>query len=253
MASDELTVARYQQRVARGCGWRRPSDWPADMPVTEFVNDVGEWFVSAEPWNFLTRPPVYLGIVNGQEYSELPDDFGRLLSVTGSSFGTYSIRLEDPTAVAGARVSGATNPSCFLGCITHGAPTTAGPRASARLDLGPIPSVTQAQAFQLAYQAGWTTCLNANDHILLPRWTTSLFVMAGSAWMQGLEQPKRGSIEDRLDRLVTSSLWQAAVNRDSEMQADLGPMRGGVGELMGLETASPFLSTGLPIPIVVSP
>jgi hypothetical protein len=51
--------------------------------------------------------------------------------------------------------------------------------------------------------------------------------------MGGLEQEKRGSIEDRLDRLVTSSLWQAAVDRDDTMQQDLGLVQGGVGTQFG--------------------
>lgn len=227
--ADELTVLRAQQRIARSMGWKRPTDWPSDMPVTELLNEVGEWFVSAEDWNFLTRPPTWLATVNGQGYCDLPADFTRHLALFASTQNGIGITPADPTAVALAQATGTGPSSTYLACFTFGSPTVAGPKAKARLDLGPIPTSDVAQAFVLAYKGGWTTVAKSDDHIVLPGHVTALYVRACCAWMGGLEQEKRGSVEDRLDRLVTSSLWQAAVDRDDTMQQDLGMVQGGVG------------------------
>lgn len=227
--ADELTVARAQQRIARSMGWRRPSDWPAEHSITELLNEVGEWFVSVHDWNFLVRPPTYLALVNGQSYCELPDDFTQHIDIVGVGTNPDTISIEDPRAVARAQADGGP-PGHYVACFTYGEPTTAGPKATARLELGPVPTSSVAQAFVLSYKGGWTTVNDASDHIVLPTWVTGLYVRACSVWLGGLEQEHRGSLEDRLDRLVGSILWQAAVERDDNAQQDLGQMRGGVGE-----------------------
>lgn len=251
MANDELTVARLQQRAARFLGWRRPSDWPVEHSPVELANEVGEWFVSTHEWNFLTRPPVYLAVSNGQGYSELPADFTRHLALFSASASARSIRLEDPTAVGLARADGNTVAGSFVGCITFGEPTTAGPRATARLELGPIPTYSEAQAFVLVYKGGWTTVDSVSDHIALPAFVTALYVRAYCEWIAGLEQASGGSIYDRLDRLVASSLWQAAVERDDTMQMDLGQVYGGIGEMMGSpDDEYPYPRSNGPVPIL---
>lgn len=248
--ADELTVARAQQRIARSMGWRRPSDWPAEHSITELLNEVGEWFVSVHDWNFLVRPPAYLATVDGQGYCELPDDFTQHIHVVGVGANPRTIKLEDPTAVARAQADGGP-PGHYVACFTYGLPTVDGPKAVARLDLGPIPTESVAQAFVLAYKGGWVTVDDSGDHIVLPTWVTGLYLRACTAWLGGLEQEARGTIEDRLDRLVGSMLWQAAVERDDNAQQDLGCLRGGVGETMAADSSEwPFPRYTGAVPLV---
>lgn len=227
--ADELTVARAQGRIARSMGWRRPTDWPAEYPITELLNEVGEWFVGVRDWNFLVRPPAYLEVVEGQSYCELPDDFTQHLSLDSATTFARRVTLEDPAVVGRAQADVAQAGGAFVACFNYGAPTTAGPMAKARLELGPIPDVSDAQAFVLTYKGGWVEVNDAGDHIVLPKWVRAHYIRACSAWLGGLEKEAQGSIEERLDRLVESHLWQSMVERDDNAQQDYGQSRNGVG------------------------
>lgn len=250
--ADELTVKRLQERVARGLGWQRPTDWPGYYPITEVANEAGEWLVSAYDWNWLVRPVTYLAIVDGQEYCTLPEDFTRHLAIGSALNSPWAIRIEGPQQVAEARARNLGRESEFVGCFTWGSPTVAGPKATCRLDLGPVPTQSVAQAFVLAYKGGWTTVNDTTDHIVVPSYMTMIYVRAVTAFVGGLEHEAKGSLDDRLDRLVGSSLWQAAVDRDDTQQQDLGRMRGGVGESDPIDDEFPFRGNVGSIPIVVS-
>lgn len=250
--ADELTVERLQQRVARNLGWMRPTDWPAALPITEVANEAGEWLVSAYDWTWLTRPVTYLALVNGQEFCELPEDFSRYLSIASALNSPWAIRIEGPTQVAAARARNLGREASFVGCFTWGSPTTAGPKAVARLDIGPVPTQSVAQAFVLAYKGGWTTVNDASDHIVVPAHVTAIYVRAVSAFVGGYEQETKGTLEDRLDRLMASGLWQAAIDRDESVQGDLGRIQGGVGEAHSIDDEYPFNSNPGSIPIVVN-
>jgi hypothetical protein len=228
--ADELTVARCKDRVRRALGWKRPTDWPAELPITEVCNEVGEWLCGARDWNFLVRPPRYLVITDGVGYIELPDDFTQILGVYAANEASYGIRPGDPMEVARMRANQVGAETSFVWCLSHGAPAADGPKAVVRLELGPIPAATNAQAFILAYKGGWVEVDDAADHIVLPTWVTSLYVRACALYVRGQEKEARGEVEDLLDRLVGSSLWQAVEARDDAMQQDLGYLRGGVGQ-----------------------
>lgn len=248
--ADELTVARAQERIRRAMGWKRPTDWPAEYPITELLNEVGEWFVGVRDWNFLVRPPYYLATVDGQSYCDLPDDFTQHLSLTSTAVFGRGITLEDPIAVGRAQANETQTGGSFVACITYGAPTTDGPKAKARLELGPIPDVSEAQAFVLTYKGGWVKVNDAGDHIVLPAWTTGAYIRACAAWLGGQEKEAMGTIEDRLDRLVGSMLWESMVERDDNAQQDLGQQRGGVGEWqLGGDSEWPFPRETGPVPI----
>lgn len=250
--ADELTVARLQERVARNLGWKRPQDWPKSMPITEVANEAGEWMVSMHDWNWLVRPPSYLNLTNGQGYCDLPADFTRYLDISSTTNSPYGIVIETMAEVARARARSLGREARYTGAFSWGSPTTDGPKAAARLELGPVPDVTYAQAFVLTYKGGWIAVDAATDHIVLPSFVTGLYVQAVTAYVGGQEQEARGSVSDRLDRLVSSSLWQAALDRDDTLQQDLGVSRHGVGGLSDMDDDYPFRDHTGPVPIVVS-
>ncbi len=251
--ADELTVARLQERVARNLGWRRPSDWPGSMPITEVANEAGEWLVSTHDWNWLIRPPIYLALVTGQGYCTLPEDFTRFLAITSATNSSYGIRIETMAEVGRARARSLGREGYYVGAFGTNLPTTNGPKAAIQLALGPVPDESIAQAFVLTYKGGWITVDAASDHIVVPSFITAIYVRAVTAYVGGQEHEARGSVEDRLDRLVGSSLWQASVERDDTMQQDLGQMRNGVGYMsMSDDDDYPFRQHTGSVPIVVS-
>lgn len=230
----ELTVDRLRERIARRMGWRRPQDWPSEIEPVEIANEAGEWLYGIEEWASLQRPLAELSLVAGQEWITLPTDFGRLVSdriTTRTGFG-HTLRLETIDVVRDARSSNpAGNSLAYVGCITHSGPGLAGLRSMARLDIGPVPGAGAADVFLLAYKAGWREVADGSDHILVPSWMESVYVEAATAFVGGREQEEDGRLEDRLDRLLGSSLMLALRNRDLSIHAELGPLRGGVGEM----------------------
>lgn len=247
----ELTVDRLRERIARSMGWRRPQDWPQAIEPVEIANEAGEWLYSIEEWNALARAPADLSLVALQEWIDLPADFGRIVSdkiTTQTGFG-HTLRLGTMDEVRDARsVQPGGNSLCYVGCIAHTGPILAGPRSAARLQIGPIPSQSATDVFLLSYKAGWVEVTNGSDHILVPSWMESVYVAAATAFVGGREQEEQGTVEDRLDRLVASSLMLALRNRDLSIQTSFGPIRGGVGEMFpGDDTPLALPFEGIPI------
>lgn len=235
MAS-EMTVDRLRERIARSMGWCRPEDWPSQIEPVEIANEAGEWLYSLEDWNSLARPLAELSLVADQGWIDLPADFGRMVGdriTTQTGFG-HRIALGTMDEVREAR-SSAPGGIAFVGCIVHTGPALAGPRSLARLDIGPVPTQSAASAFLIAYQAGWKEVSDGSDHILVPSWMQSVYVAAATAFVGGREHEEDGSVEDRLDRLVASSLMVALRNRDLSIQTSFGELRGGVGEMLDTE------------------
>lgn len=248
----ELTVDRLRERIARSMGWRRPEDWPAEIEPVEIANEAGHWLYSFD-WNALSRPPATLSLVADQGWIDLPSDFGAMVGdkiTTVTGYG-HALRLATMVQVRDARATTASGSALsYVGCVTHTAPGLAGPRSLARLEIGPVPSASAADVFLLSYKAGWVEVSDGSDHILVPSWMQSVFVSAATAFVGGREQESGGSVEDRLDRLVASSLFAAVRSRDLAIQPELGVMRGGVAETLGCE-GEPFI-TSTYVPIVGS-
>jgi hypothetical protein len=248
----EITVDRVRERVARSMGWRRPEDWPSEVEPVEIANEAGHWLYSFD-WNCLSRAPALLSIVAGQTWIDLPADFGAMVGdkiTTTTGYG-HSLRLATMVQVRDARaVQPGGNALSYTGAIVHTGPTVAGPRSYARIELGPVPSNAASDVFLLTYKAGWVEVSDGSDHILVPSWMQSVYIAAATAFVGGREQESGGTVEDRLDRLAASSLFGAVRSRDLSIQTELGIMRGGVGETLGME-GEPFV-TSTYVPIVGS-
>lgn len=232
----EMTVDRLKQRIMRAMGWRRPQDWPSELEPVEIANEAGEWLYSIEEWNSLARPLALLSIVADQSWIDLPADFGRIVGdcvTTQTGFG-HTLRLGTIDEVRDAQsLQPGGNSLCYVGCITHTGPTLAGPRSLARLEIGPVPSTSQDDAFQIAYKAGWVEVSDGSDHILVPTWMTSVYVAAATAFVAGREAEEGGDVDDRIAKLLLGPQMIALRNRDLSVQSSFGQMRGGVGELYG--------------------
>lgn len=230
--TQELTVTRLKERVARFMGWKRAEDWPAELEIVTVANEAGEWLTSRRPWQWLQRSPVNLALTAGQDFVTLPTDFGRHIAVVGRGTNAYSIRRGDMSEVAAARADIQGAPRTFVYCYGYSGPSVAGPKPDVRMFIGPVPTATIANAFVLTYAAGWKPLVGGGDHVLVPSWMIPLYVRAVCMYVGGLEREIEGTLEDRLDRLEASTLFEAAADRDDTTEEDLGPMRGGVEETL---------------------
>ena len=54
----------------------------------------------------------------------------------------------------------------------------------------------------------------------------SVYFRAVQLYLGGHERDKEGTLEERLDSLMHSSMFRTAVDRDDTMQVDVGPVLG---------------------------
>lgn len=234
------TIGQACDRAARFVHWNKPENWPFEFDRVIAANEVGEWLVNCEPWNWLLRPSALLGLTSGQGYIALPSDFGRIVSLTWVRGSGYVICLEGQQAVDEAR-AGLIGGTLYKAAILHSAPTSSAAPV-ARLELGPVPTITKTDVFRLSYYAGWRTCSSENDVVPVPAWLVGLYVRALALYMAGWERDDDGTLEERLGQLRLSSLYQQAVDRDDTLQTDLGPVRGSAEDQITGGTGESFFS-----------
>lgn len=225
MAYPELLVSTIKTRVRRFMGWMRDENWPADVDVVQVVNEVGDWLTNLHTWNYLQRPVVELDIVADQEFIALPDDFAAILDVLPSRSGARTISMQDSIAVARARAGFAPGGTLLIGALASEDPDGTG-AAEWRIDIGPIPIASEDGALQLVYRAGWVPVTATTSKVSLPGFMHMPLLRAVAIYMKGWEHDAQGSLEDRLDRFVQSSVIQSAIDRDDQVQTQLGPMMG---------------------------
>lgn len=211
--------------AARFVSWNKPENQPMEHDRLPTANEVGEWLVNAESWNWCRRPSVLLGFTAAQQYIVLPSDFGKFVSIDTVSGSVYRIKMEDQDAVDRARRLPNSNGVLFRGCILHTAPT-ANAAPVARLEIGPIPGATAANVVRLSYLATWRECTAESDIVPVPKWLVGLYVRALALYLAGWERDEGGTVEQRCASLRDSPLYTDALARDDSIQPDVGPMRG---------------------------
>lgn len=225
----ELTIATLQARAARSMGWQRAGDWPAELPIVDVANEVGEWLYSYS-WAHLARPPAYLDLVQGAGYCVLPDDFGRCVDLIGSPAGIATISLQTLAQVAVARREGFGRTTSYVGAFVQQSFEPPGPAGLWRLEVAPVPIASVTAAFILTYYAGWAQAESTSTHVQVPTWLRPLYIHAVCQYLAGYEHDGEAGVAERLASVRVSPLWEAAMERDFSVQQDLGPMLGGSGQ-----------------------
>lgn len=243
-STPELTLERLKAKVARHAAIRRPQDWPEAWSIVDIANDAGEWLVGLRPWNWLAAAPASLDIVAGQSFLTLPDDFGRFIALRSQGTSAHVVKMGSMEEVVIARGNGSATAGTFIGAMLMTRPSLAGPKPVSRIELGPIPSSTSTAALLLAYTSCWPTISQSGDHVIVPSWLMAAYVRACACFFGGYEREGEGSLEERLDRLLASSVMQSAFEYDDSLEQDLGRIRHGAAEMLTLEAEdSPFPNT----------
>ena len=102
----------------------------------------------------------------------------------------------------------------------------AGP-VRARLELWPTPSQDELDRLYIYYRRGWQSCDSDNALIPIPDWMETLYITLVRAYARGYERESEVSMEARLAEIKQGPQLAAAMLRDKEMVAHLGPITGG--------------------------
>jgi len=214
------------------------------MSAIAIVNEAGRFLVSLRPWTFQLRPSTTAGILNGQSYFALKPDFGRLAGPPVSHPSAQRVRvIELRSFDIVNRLRGQPNPSSgidgvYAGALVHSPLTSPGGPPLPRIELWPTPSVTDANAFSISYFANWNDVNDDDDLIDLPAYAEGLFRHIVRETAAGYEHDDEKSVWDRMDDILASKIYEAAVIADGGMQQNLGPLEGGAADLVAMRRAS---------------
>lgn len=125
--------------------------------IYESFNAAGNRLFDEFNWEWLTEGPVSLPVVAGQDYLDLPRDFGQLLDVWVPNTGTFTqIEVVDRSAIAAMRA--ASSIASALGtlriCFNANARSRQGPSVPRAL-IYPTPETAGSPTLQLMYVRGW--------------------------------------------------------------------------------------------------
>jgi hypothetical protein len=195
----------------------------ADAP--ELVNDALMDFVISREWKWRRRN-ASLAVVEGQDYVELPEDFGQLDSlmlangVGRAAFATVMDRINEYRQGTSVQID---NVNAFYYCLGWSPQVFADQPPRARIELWPTPSDTIENYIVLSYRFVPQKLVSSTDVPNIPAFCHP----ALKQWMQAYAM-----------RQYTVDGWQDATKRAEEMadraametggqQANKGRMRGG--------------------------
>lgn len=217
-----LTLTKLRARIVHRLGGSVASQLDQD----ELVNEAGRQLVLMHSWNFLTRPPVSMDMVQGQSYIAFPTDFGEMVALKWNADILSGFTLSTAGEVAEYRAyGGLVEPGAYFGVVvqpTQANSTTAIPVA--RLEIVPTPAAAVTDALKLWYRAAWTeiTFSTGGEIPNIPSYCDSLLTEILMAICQGYEESDSGTLSDRLMAIQQGPLFANAVRYDARKQDDYG-------------------------------
>lgn len=212
------------------------------------LNETGEWLVSARPWVYLRGAMEALDLTSGQDYVDLPSDFGAIVSIDRTTNFTSSVFLTSTEELlslrrgwntAGARsiwcavvydhadITGTAAGSNYTVTPATAAEIKALKAPSPRLDIYPEPTSSTTGALLLYYTRGWRRVEEDTDTVFVPAWLEGVYLRAARIWAKGYEEEDSFNKDQALAVLMQGPEWGAAKTRDANIQMEVGPLRGG--------------------------
>ncbi len=201
---------------------------PDDLDPLAIINEAGRTLVTLHPWKWLYRPPVSLAQVTGQEWMDLPTDFGSIVSLEFTLGLTRFIVQTTPAQIQEYRSNLITVPAYTLyTTVLYTVDPTTG-ASTPRLEIFPTPSQDDADACRLVYQATWVDIVDSDTVVAItPDWMDPIFIQLIRATGRGFFNEDQGTMSRRLQDVLSSPLWRAAIERDSDTQPEFGQLRHG--------------------------
>lgn len=231
------TLADYRSIVEAALG----GEVDDRLDVDAIINDAGIEFVGAHEWKFLERPSTTLDFTAGVGYVDFPSDFGQLVAIEATEDNPYAFQLVDYDTFARYQSTGFLGePGGSFGTIVHpGQTSTSAAAGAARLLLYPTPTSNVDDALRIFYRAGWTTLSSDGSVPNFPAYCEPVFVQFVRAFAFGSEEQDQGTVEQRLESIMSSSMFRRLVDRSDSVQHDYGPERNGaIGSVLSVDFVS---------------
>lgn len=222
-----ITVLDAQRLIRHYLGGDDP---PSEIGAITIINEAGEHLVNMRRWNWLIRPEVFLNFTAGQNYVDLPSDFGEVIglfiedSLNGALLPTGLSEVYRGRADPLPR-----GPQTYYWSVEWvGSAGTAAPRPRIALD-GP-PTDSTANAMRLLYRASWTRVEADGDVLVIPTWSEGLYRALLEATAKGHVEEDALSLSERIERVEQGPLLRYAIARDAQTQVMRGQLRGGAAQ-----------------------
>lgn len=218
-----LTLLQLQDEVS--LVWSERHD--PRLNKNRCINEAGRYLFGMHSWHWRSRPPADLAFVADQAYVAMPSDFGfgEIVSLTMTDSVTYGIELTTPQVVEEMRADNVLSPTMYWAALVYPtqASTSAAP-GSARLEVYPTPSSSDADAIQLVYRSGWVELSSSSAVANVPSAFDFLLVDLVRAFAQYYLTRDRSAIE----AIEDSAMLRRLKRMDGAAQTDLGKTEGGI-------------------------
>ncbi|MEQ8770064.1 MAG: hypothetical protein RIB60_06100 [Phycisphaerales bacterium] len=219
-----ITVAAAKAAITTSLGGA-----PEVLDTVTVLNAAGRELVQSHPWNWLRRPAADLGVTADQAYTDLPSDFGRLVSLTGTTADQVTLVSPDEWSKFERDILDASETvACFFEYSDGDGPTTP------RIYWNPTPSTTDADAYRITYLAGWAEKTADNDNLVLPVFLETLYWEFLFAVARGWDEQDVAGLQPRLAPVKAGPTFMAAVEQDTESNPVMGPILNGGARRRGV-------------------
>lgn len=205
------------------------------------LNEAGRHLFSMHEWGWCHQGPYTLATISGQEYIDLPDDFGTVVQLyqpTTTVNSLQTVTLQELALLRQASVG--TGAFAYSIAFTSSAPAAnAGLAPTKRALIYPAPSADGTPSISMIYRRAWVdvTEANANDYPSIDRECEGLLSM--------LAQDRAYLMENKrtlFDPGVVDAEFMRVRANDGSKQWMVGPLRGGARDRMLGTTRYPMES-----------
>lgn len=198
--------------------------------LTALVNEAGRYLVAMHPWAWRMRPAASVSLTGDVGYVALPSDFGfgEVLEVVQSNGWMRLCPVALARLEVWRRQTSSSRPTHYAVAHPGQASSSAAP-PNPRLELWPTPAEDEADALRVTYRAGWTALDDITDAANVPpTFETALRMAVRAVALERAGDPRA------LGELPMSPVIETLRRADAGVQPQLGTMRGGHLETLGL-------------------
>ena len=215
------------------------ADAPASgFTTAEIVNDAFRWLMFQHAWNWRTAGPTELDITAGQNYVELPTDFGELISLEYPGTTIRDMLPSTLSEIQDFRSFEVANPQySYWYAVNSGAINASNPEqglADPVLEIWPTPGASESGALSIMYRRDILLLSADSDVPQIPDWMEPLAVLAVKHYANLYENDDGNSAAFQ----SLTMMLPEAQRRDGADQRRKGVMRGGLTSHKG--NVSPF-------------
>lgn len=207
----------------------RIQNWGAAITIeqsTAYVNEAGERMVGLYPWRYLEGGRATLNEVAGQDYLQLPDDFGEIIGEpVPSEYGVDRFKLVDAERFERRAQTGIDYDGCTYGTLIE---VPVNGEMVTRIEVYPVPATSQSAKWTLRYRARWTRVDDDNSNLVLARECEALFWGILNAVALGHEEHDEGTVEQRMADVGRWSSFRSATRADARRNRRRGALPNGI-------------------------